>query len=100
MEVIDLEHTWVYQGSGGFPPCSKKVGWMITQQVYPIEYKHMFLVRRVFLDHQDELKSTSNIRGIHPVNGHDVYVVGSSRIQASMHLLLALSLTFCLGGCF
>jgi len=35
----------------------------------------------VFLDRQDELKATTNIRGIHPVNGHNIYYIGGRRQQ-------------------
>mmetsp|Transcript_40254 Transcript_40254/g.61429 ORF Transcript_40254/g.61429 Transcript_40254/m.61429 type:complete len:91 (+) Transcript_40254:704-976(+) len=76
MDMLDLDHKWIYDGSAAYPPCLKRVAWQVLDRVYPIEYKYMYMIRQIFLDHADELKATSNIRGIHPVNGHEVYYVG------------------------
>jgi len=70
----------MYSGSAGFPPCIKPLIWRNVHKVYPVELKHLYMIKRIFEDHADELKATSNIRGIHRVNGHEVRFIGASKL--------------------
>mmetsp|Transcript_22734 Transcript_22734/g.35010 ORF Transcript_22734/g.35010 Transcript_22734/m.35010 type:complete len:107 (-) Transcript_22734:45-365(-) len=86
MDVFDYSLKWMYIGSAGFPPCVKLICWQILEKRYPMEYKYMWYIRKIFLDHQDELKSTSNIRGIHGVNGHKILYVGALSLRGAQVL--------------
>jgi len=37
MEIIKMEHRWIYKGSETFPPCEKYVYWNVIKKVLPIK---------------------------------------------------------------
>ena len=83
MDTFDYDKKWMYIGSGALPPCSKLFLWSILETVYPIEYKYMFYIKKIFVDHYDDLKANTNVRGIRKINGHQVHFIGSKYLRTS-----------------
>jgi len=77
MDTFDYDKKWIYIGSGVRPPCPILYYWQILQTNYPIEYKYLFYLKKIFVDHYDDLKAYANVRGIRKINGHQVHFIGS-----------------------
>jgi len=84
MDVLDYEDKYIYIGSGTTPPCALFVQRQVLHRIYPIEFKYVFYVKERFKRKKEEVGALTNIRGIHPVNGHQIYYIGAARLQVGL----------------
>lgn len=64
MDIIQMEHRWIYKGSETFPPCEKYVYWNVIKRIFPIKIEEFVKFQALMEARKDELGGIGNNRAI------------------------------------
>jgi len=72
MEIIKMEHRWIYKGSETYPPCEQFVYWNVIKRIFPIKIEEFQKFRALMDTRKEDLGGAGNNRAIQPVNDHNI----------------------------
>ena len=64
MEIVRMEHRWIYKGSETFPPCEQFVYWNVIKRTFPIKIEEFAKFTTLMEARQAELGIMGNNRAI------------------------------------